>query len=228
MITQPKHEGSDQSAWDRKQDYEECDHCVEDSVCQADTLTKQYPKSISQPRSIFVAGMTVEAAVLRGGRGCLWTLPGFAVDNKSRFAYSAGMKHLLLAALGLFFASFALAADSKGTPGEVAQAFMDSYIADANRGGKSDPEKLIQNSPYVTKGLKKAHAKVFKQEVVDADPILNAQDFPDKGFKVTKVKIEGEKAQITYAAREEGWDQTIKAQMVLVKGQWLIAHIGSL
>ncbi len=69
---------------------------------------------------------------------------------------------------------------------------------------------------------------MFKQETVDADPILNAQDFPDKGFKVTKVKIEGEKAQVTYEAREEGWDQTIKAQMVLVKGQWLIAHIGSL
>lgn len=138
------------------------------------------------------------------------------------------MKHLLFAALGLFFALFAFAADSKGTPGEVAQAFMDSYIEDANRLGKSDPEKLIQNSPYVTAGLKKAHAKVFKQEIVDADPIFSAQDYPEKGFKVTKMKIEGEKAQITYAAREEGWDQTIKAQMVLVKGKWLIAHIGAL
>lgn len=150
------------------------------------------------------------------------------MDKNGRFAYSAGMKHLLLAALGLFVVSFSFAADSQGTPGEVAQAFMDSYIEDANRAGKSDPEKLIQNSPYVTTGLKKAHAKVFKQELVDADPILNAQDFPEKGFKVTKVKIDGEKAQITYAAREEGWDQTIKAQMVLVKGKWLIAHIGSL
>lgn len=150
------------------------------------------------------------------------------MDKNGCFAYSAGMKHLLLATLGLFVASFSFAADSKGTPGEVAQAFMDSYIEDANRAGKSDPEKLIQSTPYVTDGLKKAHAKVFKQELVDADPILNAQDFPDKGFKVTKVKIEGEKAQVTYEAREEGWDQTIKAQMVLVKGKWLIAHIGSL
>ncbi|MBL9130403.1 MAG: DUF3828 domain-containing protein [Verrucomicrobiaceae bacterium] len=136
------------------------------------------------------------------------------------------MKHLFFAALGLFFASFAFAADSKGTPGEVAQAFMDGYIQNATRDG--DPEKLIQGSPYVTDGLKKAHAKVFQQELVDADPILNAQDYPDKGFKVTKVKIDGEKAQVTYAPREDGWDMTIKAQLVLVKGKWLIAHIGSL
>lgn len=150
------------------------------------------------------------------------------MDKNGRFAYSAGMKHLLLAALGLFVVSFTLAADSQGTPGEVAQAFMDSYIEDANRAGKSDPEKLIQNSPHLTAALKKAHAKVFQQELVDADPILCAQDFPEKGFKVSKVKIEGEKAKVTYTAREEGWDQPIKAELVLVKGKWLIAHIGSL
>lgn len=150
------------------------------------------------------------------------------MDKNGGFAYSADMKPFLFAVLGLFFVSFTLAADDTGTPGGVAQTFIDSYVADANRAGKSDPEKLIQNSPYVTDGLKKAHAKVFKQEVVDADPIFSAQDFPEKGFKVTKVKIEGEKAQVTYEAREEGWDQTIKAQLVLVKGKWLIAHIGSL
>jgi hypothetical protein len=110
----------------------------------------------------------------------------------------------------------------------VAQAFIDSYIQDANRGGDSDPEKLIQSSPQLTAALKKAHATVFQQELVDADPILCAQDFPEKGFKVSKVKIEGEKAKVTYTAREEGWDQPIKAKLVLMKGTWLIAHIGSL
>lgn len=138
------------------------------------------------------------------------------------------MKRFLILAIGLFFALFTFAADDKGTPGEVAQAFIDSYIQDANRGRDSDPKKLIQNSPYLTAGLKKAHAKIYAEDVVDADPILNAQDYPDKGFKVTVVKIEGEKAQITYAAREEGWDQALKAQMVLLKGKWLIARIGSL
>ena len=63
---------------------------------------------------------------------------------------------------------------------------------------------------------------------MDADPILCAQDFPEKCFKVSKVKIEGEKAKVTYTARQEGWDPPIKAELVLMKGTWLIAHIGSL
>ncbi|MFO1436687.1 MAG: DUF3828 domain-containing protein [Verrucomicrobiaceae bacterium] len=138
------------------------------------------------------------------------------------------MKHLLFATLGLLFATFAFAADAKGTPDEVAQAFMDSYFKYLNGDDSTDPKKLIQDSPHLTAELKKAHAKYMNQETVDADPILNAQDFPDKGFKVAKVKVEGEKAAITYAPRQEGWDQTIKAQMVLVKGKWLIAHIGAL
>ncbi|WP_146853706.1 DUF3828 domain-containing protein [Brevifollis gellanilyticus] len=137
------------------------------------------------------------------------------------------MKRFLISVIGVFFALFTFAADEPGKAVEVAQAFIDSYIQDANRGGDSDPKKLIQKSPHVTEGLKKAHAKVYAEDVVDADPVLNAQDYPDKGFKVTTVKVEGEKAQITYAAREEGWEP-LKAQMVLVKGKWLIAHIGSL
>jgi hypothetical protein len=44
----------------------------------------------------------------------------------------------------------------------VAQAFIDSYIQDANRGGDCDPEKLIQSSPHLTAALKKAHAKVLQ------------------------------------------------------------------
>lgn len=138
------------------------------------------------------------------------------------------MKHLLLVMLGLLFATFAFAADAKGTPDEAAQAFMDSYFTYLNGDGKADAKKLIQESPYLTAELKKAYAKHMSQETVDADPILNAQDFPDKGFKVAKTKVEGDKAQITYAPRQEGWEQTIKAQLVLVKGKWLIAHIGAL
>lgn len=138
------------------------------------------------------------------------------------------MKRFLLSALCLLFASFTLVANENGSPDEVVQAFMDSYIQDANRDADFDPEKLIQNSPHLTAGLKKAHAKVFQQEIVDADPILCAQDYPEKGFKVSKVKVEGEKAKVTYTAREEGGDKPIKAELVLMQGKWLITHIGSL
>ena len=99
------------------------------------------------------------------------------------------MKHLLLVMLGLLFATFAFAADAKGTPDEAAQAFMDSYFTYLNGDGKADAKKLIQESPYLTAELKKAYAKHMSQETVDADPILNAQDFPDKGFKVANVPL---------------------------------------
>lgn len=138
------------------------------------------------------------------------------------------MNTLLRLCLCLLLATHALAADEKGTPTAVAQAFMDSYIQDATREGGGDPDKLVKNSPYLTASLKKAHAKFFQQETVDADPILDAQDFPDKGFKASQGKIEGKKARVTYTPREEGWDLTIKAELVLVDGKWLIAHIGVL
>jgi hypothetical protein len=38
------------------------------------------------------------------------------------------MQRFLVSALCLLFASFTFAADEKGSPGEVAKAFMDSYI----------------------------------------------------------------------------------------------------
>ena len=138
------------------------------------------------------------------------------------------MKHFLVSVICLLFTSFTLAAVEKGSQGEVAQAFIDSYIQDATREGGFNPEKLVQSSPHLTAALSKAHAKVFQQELVDADPILCAQDFPEKSFKVSKVKVEGEKAKVTYTAREEGWDQPIKTELVLMKGTWLIAQIGSL
>lgn len=72
------------------------------------------------------------------------------------------MKRFLVSALCLFFVPFTFAADEKDSPGEVAQAFIDSYIQDANRGGDCDPEKLIQSSPHLTAALKKAHAKVLQ------------------------------------------------------------------
>ena len=104
------------------------------------------------------------------------------------------MNTLLRLCLCLLLATHALAADEKGTPTAVAQAFMDSYIQDATREGGGDPDKLVKNSPYLTASLKKAHAKFFQQETVDADPILDAQDFPDKGFKASQGKIEGKKS----------------------------------
>ena len=106
---------------------------------------------------------------------------------------------------------------------KVAQKFYDSYIQVLVAGG--DGDKVVLKSPLLTDSLKKAYAKFIKGER-DHDPIISAQDYPDKGFKAAKIDLEGDEAVVTMQSRDKAYDQNIDVTLVKNDETWQIQAIG--
>lgn len=141
------------------------------------------------------------------------------------------MKRLLRLLVLVPFAC-ALASDLSG-PREVAQRFYDIYVhalvAQMNHPTNTASQRAVANSDDLTPAFKKAYAKMMKQEYVDADPVICAQDYPDAGFKSGEAKITGEKASVVLSSRDPNFKHSFTVYLVKTDaGRWLIAGTNDL
>jgi hypothetical protein len=143
------------------------------------------------------------------------------------------MKTLLL----LFVLAFVIAlpgqADDKAEATKVVDSFYASYIAAMIK--MEDSDKVVQKSPQLSPGLKKAYAKLVGDALKENpesglgyDPIVCGQDFPDAGFAVKSVTLKESTGSAVVSSKDKNFDHSIPVTLVKVDGKWLINGIEKL
>lgn len=118
---------------------------------------------------------------------------------------------------------------------KAVESFYGDYLEYLKTPVRGDyDERLIRwvsSHPQVSDEFK----KVFKKTLQDArhadpelglgyDPIINAQDYPDKGFRAADIKVNGDNATVTMEGI--GWSGfRVTVGLVLRKTKWLINEI---
>ncbi len=74
-------------------------------------------------------------------------------------------------------------------PVDIAEEFANSYVAYSNdRKNPMNTLEWLESQPMASERFKSSLQAFYNEmEFVDADPILDAQDHPEKGFEVVKV-----------------------------------------
>lgn len=93
-----------------------------------------------------------------------------------------------------------------------------------------DVDKWINNSTLLTDKFKSSYNKIladaYKDEPevgLDFDPIFNGQDYPDKGFKITK--YDSASGFVTLVGID--WkDFIVTVKIVFLKNKWLVDGAG--
>ena len=130
----------------------------------------------------------------------------------------------LLAALFASLSSLAAADEAKvAEPGAVAEKFYAAYVAQVE--ANKDTKKWVAGSKLVTANFKKAYAKAMSAELVDADPVLNAQDVPSKPFKAGKPVIKDSTATVVLVTSFGSEKHQVTAKLVKVDGAWLLDSV---
>jgi hypothetical protein len=105
-------------------------------------------------------------------------------------------------------------------PGAVVEKFYADYIAQIE--GNKDTTKWVAASKSVTENFKKTYAKAMSVEELEADPVLNAQDVPEKPFKASKTEITDNKATVVLTTTFDGDKHQVTATLLKVDGTWLL------
>ena len=149
------------------------------------------------------------------------------------------LKQILLATIALFAFSFpARCASPEAEAKKVVETFYREYLRFISKPSKGDSDARliawVNASPYTSPGFK----TVLKKTVVaarkkdpelglDADPILDGQDNPEKGYRAKTIHVAQDKASVAM----EGIDADsfhISVEMINIKGVWLINGIGNI
>jgi len=150
------------------------------------------------------------------------------------------MKTRTLVTLGLLFA---LASSGSASPQEDVKRVVESFYAQyykecLDKPGKGDPDKAlirwVTTNSYVSDGFKKA----FRKTVLDArkkdpelglgsDPILNAQDWPSKGYRAKEIQVAAGKASVVMEGIDAP-DFKVSVELVNVDNKWRINGIGDI
>lgn len=122
---------------------------------------------------------------------------------------------------------FCLAGEARGataqldekSAGAAAETFLAGYIkADAKN------REWVARSPLVTPEFKAAFKKAMASELVDADPVLFAQDVPSTPFKAESSKVKGDAATVVVVAKYSGKPYRLKVTLVAQGGHWLVSR----
>ncbi len=136
----------------------------------------------------------------------------------------------------LFFAALALLASTAPlaiaapdeSPTAVAQTFYDGYLKVLNAEG--DERRYVLQSPHLTPALKKAYQAHLARKDPDADPILQAQDYPKEGFKAYTAIIKPKSpktATVTMTSRDPEFVHSFKVTLAKGEKGWLISTISN-
>ena len=150
------------------------------------------------------------------------------------------MKTKLLVVLALVWG---FARSEAATPYEevtkVAESFYAQYYKESlHKPAKGNSDKAIiqwvSAKPQLTDSFKKAFRKTVldarkadPEMGLDSDPILNAQDFPDKGYRAKDVQVNGDKATVVMEGIAAP-DFKISLTLVNVDNKWKINSIGDI
>ncbi len=113
----------------------------------------------------------------------------------------------------------------------IALNFINDYVKNANQTDGALPATLwADSSLYVTEGFKSSLKKLMddayaKDPVMGlgADPILNAQDYPEKGFELETF----DQSSHRYMVKGIDWpDFTLTIKLAQQKGKWLVDGCG--
>lgn len=110
-----------------------------------------------------------------------------------------------------------------GDPRSVAESFFAGYVAQVE--ADSDTRTWVAASKLVTAKFKTAYAKAMSAELVEADPVLQAQDVPQKPFKAAKTTLRGDSATVVLSTRFEAGNHEVTTTLVRVKGVWLLDSV---
>ena len=105
-------------------------------------------------------------------------------------------------------------------PGAAAEKFYAEYIAQIE--GNKDTTQWVAASKAVTENFKKSYAKAMSVEELEADPVLKAQDVPEKPFKVSKTEITDSKATVLLTTTFDGGKHQVTVTLLKVDGIWLL------
>jgi acyl-coenzyme A synthetase/AMP-(fatty) acid ligase len=114
-------------------------------------------------------------------------------------------------------------------PNAVAQTFYDGYVKVLNAQG--DERRYVLKSEQLTPALKEAYKAYVSRKDPDADPIIQAQDFPKEGFKAYTAIIKAKSpktATVTMTSRDPTFEHTFKVTLTKNEKGWLISGIGTL
>jgi hypothetical protein len=98
-----------------------------------------------------------------------------------------------------------------------------------------DCDKLVQRSPQLSPGFKKAHAALVAEAKKDNpelglgyDPIVCGQDFPEAGFAVTSITLKETAGSAVVSSKAKDYTKTIPIALVKLEGKWFIDGIENL
>ena len=94
--------------------------------------------------------------------------------------------------------------------------------------------RWIASNTFLSDGFKTTLQKKIKDARkqdpelgLDVDPILNAQDYPRKGYHAKEIHISGDKANVVMEGIGEP-DFKVPVELVSIKNQWKINGIGDI
>lgn len=110
----------------------------------------------------------------------------------------------------------------------VAFDVLNDYVSNCN--AMKDAGEWVENNDELTTDFKRDYQKMM-QEALEADPelglgfdpIFNAQDYPEKGFRI--VSNEGSESPVI-TLRGINMDMSVKVKLKEVKGRWLVDGMG--
>jgi hypothetical protein len=150
------------------------------------------------------------------------------------------MKMRLLVILGLLMGFMStVSASPKEDVEKVVQSFYAQYYKEyLRKPPKGNSDEAIIRWVTSNSSISDEFKKVFRKTVIDArkkdpemgldsDPILNAQDHPEKGYRAKKIQIAGDKAYVVMEGIDAP-DFKISLDLVSINNQWKINGIGDI
>ncbi len=112
---------------------------------------------------------------------------------------------------------------------QVALDVLNDYVANCN--AMKDAGKWVENQKLLTDDFKKDYKKMMKEAWendpemgLGFDPIFDAQDYPDDGFKISSKKSSDD--SIIILEGENG--ENVNVRLVEMNGKWLVDGAGAI
>lgn len=150
------------------------------------------------------------------------------------------MKKIFFAFVVFFFISSVAHAAPEAEIKQSVESFYSDYMLQLKRDTKNDvnPDQILIDWVSVNTHVSDDFKRVLKETLLkarqddpemgyDSDPIVNGQDYADKGYIAKEIKVNANKASVVMEGIESP-DFKIQVDMVLIDGKWLVNGIGAI
>lgn len=138
------------------------------------------------------------------------------------------------AVLALLFTATVALADDQADITATVQRFYDAYVKQLPKeNGYEGTIAWVNKSSRVTAEYKTALASLYRDALkkdpeygFGADAVIAGNDWPDSGFAVRRVWLDGPRAFVFLSSRNPGDAHTVNVRVVKRDGKWLIDGSG--